>query len=116
MTALLDPNIADRLAKLCGMFGSDHDGERASAAAMADKLVRALGLTWSEIITSRPQITATAIEEQIDFALFNGDEVLNAWEEGFLRGIRGREYFTQKQLAKLSDIVAKVRAHTERKP
>lgn len=48
--ALLDPRSADRLRKLCGMFGSAHDGERASAAAMADKLVRTAGLTWNEII------------------------------------------------------------------
>jgi hypothetical protein len=40
MTALIDPRIADKLAKLCGMFGSHHVGERANAAAMADRLVR----------------------------------------------------------------------------
>jgi hypothetical protein len=39
MTALLDPRLADKLAKLCGLFSSDHDGERASAAAMADKML-----------------------------------------------------------------------------
>ncbi len=48
--ALLDPHAADRLAKLCGLFGSDHVGERAVAAAKADQLVRQLGLSWHEII------------------------------------------------------------------
>jgi hypothetical protein len=48
--ALLDPHSADRLRKLCGMLGSDHDGERAAAARAADKLVRGLGLTWHQVI------------------------------------------------------------------
>jgi hypothetical protein len=49
--ALLDPQAADKLAKICGkMLGSAHDGERATAAAKADALVRAAGLTWSDVI------------------------------------------------------------------
>jgi hypothetical protein len=48
--ALLDPQAGDRLAKLCGMFGSVHDGERATAAAKAGALVRSLGLTWRDVI------------------------------------------------------------------
>ena len=50
MTALLDPQAAGRLAKVCGMLGSDHPGERANAALAADKLVRSLGLTWRDVI------------------------------------------------------------------
>ena len=46
----LDPHSADRLRKLCGMLGSEHDGERAAAAAKADELVRAAGLTWADVI------------------------------------------------------------------
>jgi hypothetical protein len=55
MTAL-PPDDADRLAKLCGMFSSDHVGERATAAQMAHKLVKSRGLTWREVIitTSHP--------------------------------------------------------------
>jgi len=105
-TAILDPNMADRLAKLCGLFSSEHDGERASAAAMADKLVRAHGLTWGEILLRRT--TPSSVEEQIDFALCYGEGILNAWEEGFLRGIRGRQFLTEKQLAKLASLAAKV--------
>jgi hypothetical protein len=110
MTEVLDQRIAEKLARVLGMLGSAHDGERASAAALADKLIRAQGLTWSEIILSRPE-RITTIESEIDFALANGAGVLSAWEEGFLRGIRGRDCLTQKQLAKLGDIVAKVRAY-----
>jgi hypothetical protein len=50
--AQLDPGAADRLRKLCGMLGSEHDGERAAAAAKADALLRAAGLTWADVITA----------------------------------------------------------------
>ena len=40
-----------RLALICGMFGSAHVGQRAAAAAMADKLVRGL-----EIGTPHPRL------------------------------------------------------------
>lgn len=48
----LDPAAADRLRKLCGMLGSEHDGERATAAAKADEFVRSLGLTWADVIAA----------------------------------------------------------------
>jgi hypothetical protein len=43
VVALLNTDDVERLAKPCGMFGSDHVGERATAAQMANKLVRARG-------------------------------------------------------------------------
>jgi hypothetical protein len=86
-------------------LGSEHAGERAAAALQADQLLRDRGLTWPDII-SRP---TDSIEDRIDEALRAGAGVLNAWEEGFLRGIRGRQHLTEKQLAKLDAIVAKVR-------
>lgn len=54
--AQLDPGAANRLRKLCGMLGSQHDGERATAAAKADALLRAAGLTWADVITAPPII------------------------------------------------------------
>jgi hypothetical protein len=47
----LDMHSAERLAKLCGMLGSNHDGERAAAGLKADQLVRNLGLTWADVIS-----------------------------------------------------------------
>jgi hypothetical protein len=38
------------------MFGSDHDGERATAARLADRLVRQHGLTWGDVL--KPDETA----------------------------------------------------------
>ena len=104
MTTLLDPNAADRLAKLCGMFGSNHDGERATAAALADRLLRQQGLTWGDVIIAKP--ARSTVEEQIDFALHHGEGLLDVWQERFLRGICGRQFLTKKQLLKLEEIVA----------
>src|SRR5579859_4066473 len=42
----LDAKTADKLAKLLGMMGSEHAGERAAAAARAEELRRKLGKTW----------------------------------------------------------------------
>lgn len=48
---------AERLAKLCGMFGSAHAGERAAAAAKAHDLIRSLRLTWFDVIAPPPAIS-----------------------------------------------------------
>ena len=129
MNALLDPSTADRLAKLCGMFGSNHDGERASAAAMADSLVRRLNMTWHEVISSSPPTSSSrptssrarpcprsdcsdlSIEELFHYALLaEADGQLNSWERRFLINICGRRKPTERQIAKLRQIVAKVLA------
>jgi hypothetical protein len=52
--ALVNPKLAARITALCGMFGSAHEGERANAAALADRLIRDCGLTWSDIIAQPP--------------------------------------------------------------
>jgi hypothetical protein len=40
----------DLLVKLLGKLGSEHEGERANAAKMADDLRNRLGLKWSDLI------------------------------------------------------------------
>jgi hypothetical protein len=111
MTVPLDPRAADKLARICGLFGSEHDGERASAAAKADKLVRAQGLTWFDVISPNPNAAPVSLREQIRFALAHVD-LLSRWEHGFLLGIRKRRNLSDRQAAVLAEIVAKVRAMT----
>jgi hypothetical protein len=48
--ALLNPKAAEHLVKLCGLLGSNHEGERANAGKLADDFVRKLGLRWSDVI------------------------------------------------------------------
>ena len=38
----------DRLLKLIGLFGSDHEGERAHAAALATRMLRDHGLSHGQ--------------------------------------------------------------------
>lgn len=40
----------DRLARILGMLGSDHDGERAAAAMRADAMLRERGISWAELV------------------------------------------------------------------
>jgi len=46
----MNPDLIARLTKACGMLGSDFDGERASAAHAATRMLRRHGLTWAELI------------------------------------------------------------------
>lgn len=84
---MLDPRAADMLAKLCGLFSSDHHGERASAAQKADQLIRSRGLTWRQIIFSADPHDTQSTGDLINFALAAGD-VLTDCEREFLHGIR----------------------------
>ena len=42
----------EKLARLLGMLGSAHAGERDNAARMADALVRRAGATWVDVVLS----------------------------------------------------------------
>jgi hypothetical protein len=46
----LDADAATKLAKVLALLGSPHDGERASAGLLADRIVRAAGLSWADVI------------------------------------------------------------------
>jgi hypothetical protein len=50
VNAVLTNPDRERLAKLLGMLGSDHPGERDAAGLAAHRLVKASGLTWSSIV------------------------------------------------------------------
>jgi hypothetical protein len=43
-----------KFAKLLGLLGSDHQGERDAAALAAHRLVMRAGLSWEQIITPAP--------------------------------------------------------------
>jgi hypothetical protein len=40
----------ERLVKLLGLLGSDHNGEIAAAGRKADALIRDAGVTWADVI------------------------------------------------------------------
>lgn len=61
MATRLDDAAAGRLAKILGLLGSNHPGERAAAALKADAVVRQTGLTWLDVVMPSPSI-APALE------------------------------------------------------
>ena len=109
----------ERLAKLCGLFGSDHDGERASAAAAADKLVRQAGLRWPDIILSvlsttdrapSPDSRTADADNYLDY-LADRMAGLTAWEQDFVLSLRARpgRFLTDKQRVCMLAIAERVR-------
>jgi hypothetical protein len=107
MTVLL-PHQCEHLAKLLGMLGSDHDGERASAGLKADTYVRSLGLTWHEILVPESR-QPEAVREMIGFALLYFD-ALSFSEQEFLRTISSPDYLlSPRQAWWLQQIVAKLK-------
>ena len=48
----IDPRqeLRQRMAKILGMLGSEHAGEREAAAKLADALRRESGLTWDQLL------------------------------------------------------------------
>ena len=98
----------ERLAKLCGMFGSDAAGERAAAALKADELVRRHGLTWFDVlIPKQNRLAGAALEMKLAIVRDNLGR-LSAWERGFVRSLGKFPYLSDKQMKVLDRLVAKV--------
>lgn len=122
----------DKLAKICAMFRSDFPEERATAAAIADAMVRESGHSWeilfkalgeaSERIADlesrlstvpvwspaewvEPDSIQAAIENCLDWP-----SALSEWELHFLVSISGRQRLSQKQINVLRRCITKARA------
>jgi hypothetical protein len=61
-----------RLARILGLLGSDHMGERAAAGLAAHKLVQACGLTWWQLLAPRsaapPDAAGDPLQEPLNAA------------------------------------------------
>jgi hypothetical protein len=101
----LDPYTAARLAKLCGMFGSLHAGERATAAVMADALRRQHGLTWQQIIFERQGDGDTS--DKLAFLVENQD-LFDDWQRKFVRNVSRFKKLSEKQIEKIAEIFEQV--------
>lgn len=117
----------DRLRKLCGMLGSEHVGERASAALKATELLRAHKLTWADAVMpptpawpgntatptprkGRPETTA-APDDWLDvvFRAMDACDSMSDWEYNFMEQMerwKGRP--SPKQWAVIDRIARKV--------
>jgi hypothetical protein len=63
MTRPLD---RDRLRKLLGMLGSDHDGEVLNAARHIDALIKAAGASWQVLLPDAPVRRTTQPDDDLD--------------------------------------------------
>ena len=108
MTLPIPSSSSINFAKLCGMFGSAHAGERAAAAAKADQLVRSLGLTWFDVLVPKQnELAGAAIA--LKLALLRDNlELLTDWERRFVFSLSKFRRLSDKQRKVLDQLVAKV--------
>lgn len=107
----------DRLAKLLGMLGSDHDGEVAAAGRAVSRMLRECGnLTWHEVLgVPYGELTITEELGDADAILRALDDYryLTEWESGFVRSIRDfvadRGRLTEKQRDVLDRILERIK-------
>jgi hypothetical protein len=116
VTLALSPPDRERLAKLLGMLGSKHQGERDAAGLAADRLVRAAGLSWSHVVCipqSEPvhEHHADPLNWRMTAARCRQFETLiNRWEDEFLAGLPRFPRLSAKQRNTLLAIVSRLRA------
>ena len=118
--ASLSPVFADKLVKVLGMLGSDHDGEVAAAGRTAHSMLKAKGLTWSDVIVPAgpPQQQSRAPRRwrratspsDIAALCLQWPEVLTDWETDFCRSLVGRRRISAKQTVVLERLARKVEA------
>src|SRR5690242_17855475 len=114
MTALVN---RQRLARVCGLLGSDHDGEALAAARQAEKLRKKLGLTWDELLVppTRQRAADPPPEELTDWRLachfcLERYWLLTSWELDFVATVaRYTKPPSAKQLIVLQRLVARCR-------
>lgn len=102
-------SVAVRLAKLLGMLGSAHEGERAAAASLANKALTEAGLTWPIVLGLEGVFLPDAEKiEQCAQWLHELDD----WDRRFIVSVHGHvqrgRSLSDKQVAVLDRILAKI--------
>ena len=114
----LAPANLTKLAKICAMFSSTYDGERAAAAALADRIVRGSGITWEQLLQPLPPKPETSRRREVGLtpgeilAQHGGD--LTGWAKGFLVSLmrQQRHRWSARQVEVLNDIRGRVSGAT----
>jgi hypothetical protein len=105
----LAPAGRTKLAKLLGMLGRDHAGERDAAALAAYRLVIQSGATWGQVlpagVASRQQTLAW--RETVS-ACRRQPGSLKVWERDFLQSLARFQRLSIKQSACLQAIASRV--------
>jgi hypothetical protein len=132
VTVALSPDQRQKLAKLLGMLGSSHSGERDAAGLAAHRMVSGAGMTWFDVLTPqvehhrrKPEPEPERDDPEPDWppprptnayaswrrtvaSLLSRTELLTAWEVGFLHSINERYSLSERQFEVLEDIVERV--------
>ncbi len=120
----LAPADRVKLAKMLALLGSDQPGERDAAALAADRLVRARGVAWADLLGGAPPPAGTpekpwgaasswtpSGDRHSDLAACNRrPDLLTEWERQFVAGLAGRKSISVRQLEILTELAARVRA------
>jgi hypothetical protein len=110
MTALPATSRA-KLAKLLGMLGSDHPGERDNAAVAAHRIVSGAGMTWRQVIEPPPiekKLPELGTWRATCAACLARPGSLRVWEKTFLRDLPGFRRISTKQRYALKTIADRV--------
>lgn len=109
----------ERLSRIAGMFGSDHDGERAVAARKFDALLKAEGVEFSDLLkVAKPKAIATSPRSNAPeplrayqikaLTVLAFPELLTDWERGFTSDVAKLDKLSPRQWEQLNRIAAKV--------
>jgi len=111
------PAVQHKLARICGMFGSVHDGERAAAAALVDRLVCDAGLSWGDVIrmpVAQPQHDLPPNDQaewrSMVTACLERRDLFTEWEWAFLTNILSFRRISEKQSAVVVRLYTKATA------
>jgi hypothetical protein len=120
---MIAPSLVDRLTKVLGLLGSNHDGEALAAGRKAHELVRGAGMTWGDLL--RPALPAPAEmpawgmtdRQKLDLCGEHWDD-LGDWGRDFISSLtsrlnRGRG-LTDKQRAALDRLAGQFTRSTWR--
>lgn len=104
----------DRLIRILGLLGSDHGGERDAAGLAASRMLRARGITWSDVIaepagTPRQAVTPCRQREAELLLVRAHWRLLTAWERTFIDSVEARWQWTPRQKITFAEILSKVR-------
>ena len=106
------PDVRGKLAKLLGMLGSDHAGERDNAAVAAHRLIRQHNLTWDAVVAPPRPATKRLPElgtwRATVAACLERRGSLRPWEAGFLRDLPRFQRLSTKQRYIVREIADRV--------
>jgi hypothetical protein len=105
MSTALSPDERDRLIAICGMLGSAFDGERASAALLATRLLKEKGLGWCD---EDDPIGQDWRRLAVECARFR--HLLNQWESDSPADVPRFPRLSEKQHASLLKVVVRLKA------